>query len=308
MFSVKLIDNQFRVYADRDIKKGELWFERTESNSLVFSRAQYYTLSKSEIEAHESGRDLYQCIKNYTLYDKYHDHLVLSLEGAGSCVATQSKLAANSRFVCNAARATRDIAVDEELVVLCEYVWPEEWKTAPVGGYTTSFYTSSHPMELPETPMSALKMYVGKCDVGVGVFVGRDCKAGEKTWVDYPHLYFGVSKEQYDMLTQCEVFKEFHQCIVLFANYDHKVDKLMVCLDNERYKNHSSAPEIDNSPLFDEGYTFLQRDAQAHTEIRESYFTYHNCPWASVYPSHMAEWIQPLKQKILEENPDMEFI
>lgn len=305
MFVVKIINNIPVVYATRNITKGEVWHECTDSNSIKFTRAQYYTLLQSEI-SHPVGNKLFSTIRNYTFYDKLNDCLLLCLNGTGCITELVDSNSVNSRFICNTARATRDIHQGEEIINVREYQWPEEWKCPNTNILNT--YRLDNPINIPETPMVTHKMYVAPCSVGMGLFVGVDCKAGEYSWRDYPHIYFGINKEQYELiLKNIEIFQPFHEAIVLFANYDYTVDKLMLCLDNERYKNHSSTPEIDNSKLFTEFYTAFAQDVKAHTEIRESYFTYHNCPWANVFPSHGADWIQSLKKQFIAENPEFTF-
>ena len=316
MYEIKKNElGQFSAYALQDIQKGQIWLETNDSNSLVLTRKQYITLLNSEIETHSTGKKLFLTIKNYTLFDKLNDHLVFHLAGAG-CTIYGDKTTANSRFICHMARATRDIKKNDELIFLNEYVWPEEWK-CNANAVQYGYYTFCHPIEIPKTPFDTLQMYVDKCkhgeSQGIGLFVGVDCKRGEYTWRDDDHLFLSIDKDQFNMVAESEmgvlskVFQDFRQCIVLFSNYDHNVDKLILCLNNERYKNHSSNPEIDNSHLFTDGYTCLQVDVQANSEIRESYFTYHNCPWAQVYPSHTADWIQELKREAIESNPEMQF-
>jgi len=68
----------------------------------------------------------------------------------------------------------------------------------------------------------------------------------------------------------------------IYGYYSASLDRIIVCLDNARYVNHSFDPNSGAPPDGNPLCSMALRDIQADEEITENYAHYDSCPWSDL--------------------------
>lgn len=68
----------------------------------------------------------------------------------------------------------------------------------------------------------------------------------------------------------------------IYGYYSAVLDRIIVCLDNARFVNHSAEPNSGSPPDGNPLCSMALRDIDAGEEITENYGHYDNCPWSDL--------------------------
>jgi len=96
--------------------------------------------------------------------------------------------------------------------------------------------------------MLTIKTYLDKSNIsGIGLFAGEFIKKGTITWKFSPLLDIYFSKKDYSLLP--ENTKEF---INEYGSLSKVSNKYIISIDNTRFTNHSSTPNLDSIKMENE--------------------------------------------------------
>jgi SET domain-containing protein len=100
---------------------------------------------------------------------------------------------------------------------------------------------------------------------GIGLFADQFIKKGTVTWKYTPEFDVSYDKEQVDKMPSIAK-KRFLD----FSYFDFKINKYILCFDDQRFINHSKNPNISSKPEID----IANRDIQKGEELTCNYEDY----------------------------------
>lgn len=115
---------------------------------------------------------------------------------------------------------------------------------------------------------------------GVGLFADEDIKEGTQVWKYTNETCILLTKEQIQTLLKSylKTEKELIQYYLTYTYFQAKLNGLVLCLDNGRFVNHSTQPNL-KSPINDWQYSVACRNIKKGEELTEDYRTYDNADW-----------------------------
>ncbi len=123
---------------------------------------------------------------------------------------------------------------------------------------------------------------------GWGLFARQDIPADTVWWQAAQDNVLLLSQPQMEILAKSScnpTMQELLKIAEVYGYYLSSLDRIIVCLDNARYVNHSdqpnSGPPVEGSPLT----SIALRDIRAGEEITESYAKFDTCPWLACFCS-----------------------
>jgi len=278
------------VVADEVIPAGTIWWERTESNCLKLTRAQYQTLNNSVIEGSEYSEKLWNGVFIYSYYVKSEDCIYLVLDD-GRFVNDSDE--PNSRMIEGRYSITlRDIYPGEEIQESYsqydDYPWPEPWDHQEVKADVQKEYLENHPMIVMEDSfLTKNECYVAEGSYGYGLFLGVDVQAGDIAWEPVKSTLLLVRPDQWQVFMASEMSisvtsNGLREAILWYGYYEAIHDAIVVCLDNARFINHAEQGTICSKYEGEYGYNVFTNDTTKGAEIMDDYREYNICPWAEM--------------------------
>ena len=102
---------------------------------------------------------------------------------------------------------------------------------------------------------------------GIGVFAAEPIPAGTEVWRFSPGLDLDLDSSVVEDLP-----RHLQDWFAHFGYVDFHLDRLIVCLDNARFINHSAAPNLRSDYSADRyGPDFAVRDIEAGEELTADY-------------------------------------
>ncbi|WP_269537698.1 SET domain-containing protein [Cerasicoccus fimbriatus] len=127
---------------------------------------------------------------------------------------------------------------------------------------------------------------------GLGVFAREFIPAGTVWWRANQDNVLMLNKTQFEtiMSSNCNAnIQEFLNTCLIYGYYSVTLDKIIICLDNARYVNHSLTPNSGGPLDFDGLTSTATRDILPGEEIVEDYTGYDHCPWSNLFCSLAAK-------------------
>ncbi|MGH7542569.1 MAG: SET domain-containing protein [Gemmatimonadota bacterium] len=111
---------------------------------------------------------------------------------------------------------------------------------------------------------------------GIGVFAAERILAGAEVWRFSPGFDLDLDPSVVEGLP-----KHLQDWFAHFGYVDFHLDRLVVCLDNARFINHSPAPNLRSDYFVDRyGPDFAARDIEAGEELTADYAEFEGEPGA----------------------------
>lgn len=120
---------------------------------------------------------------------------------------------------------------------------------------------------------------------GLGLFARQFIPAGTTWWranLDNVLLLNQLQLETLLGSSRNQNFEELLNTCLIYGYYSATMDRIIICLDNARFVNHSEAPN-SGAPIDCDGLTSTAlRDIEPGEEIVEDYTNYDVCPWSDL--------------------------
>lgn len=120
---------------------------------------------------------------------------------------------------------------------------------------------------------------------GWGLFARRAIPKGAAWWQASLDNVILLNQLQVETLMTSQLNTTMESLLTLtriYGYYSASLDRIIVCLDNARFVNHSFEPNsgapADGNPLC----SVALRDIEAGEEITENYGHYDGCPWSDL--------------------------
>lgn len=116
---------------------------------------------------------------------------------------------------------------------------------------------------------------------GLGLFADEDIKQGEIIWRYDPQTCMVFTQQQLSTLVNSAQYIESIKYYLTYGWYVSQLGGVVVCLDNGRFVNHSSAPNLGQITPSDESwrFSFALRDIEKGEELTENYASYDSTDW-----------------------------
>lgn len=102
-------------------------------------------------------------------------------------------------------------------------------------------YNHNTPLQITTNMLRVKTMLRPSSIHGMGLFAGQFIKKGTVTWSYDPEFDFGFTKKELDSLPKLS--REF---FLYYCYLDKKLDKFILCSDNQRYINHTENKKREN--------------------------------------------------------------
>ena len=117
---------------------------------------------------------------------------------------------------------------------------------------------------------------------GYGVFAKKPIPKGTVWWKVESGEYITIDEVQFKNLILSEntpKIKDLIDTILTYSFYDEDIDRMIFCLDNGRYVNHSDNPNSKAYSLNDSYWSVTTKDIEENEEITEDYYVHFHCNW-----------------------------
>jgi hypothetical protein len=129
-------------------------------------------------------------------------------------------------------------------------------------------------------------MLIAKCTVkpssiaGVGLFADQDIEKGQIVWHYTPETCVIFTRAVFDTLVASHHKTESFliKYILTYSYYVETFNGLVLCLDNARFVNHCSKPNMWGGTSGGQ-YSIALRDIKQGEELTENYASYDSNPW-----------------------------
>ncbi len=113
---------------------------------------------------------------------------------------------------------------------------------------------------------------------GMGLFAGEDIKKGQLIWKYSEETCLILTKPQFTHVEKTNITQKESSILehfLIYGYYGEKINGVVLHLDNERFINHSDAP--NRSGGWD--HAIANHDIRKGEELTDSYSSYDSCDW-----------------------------